>query len=445
MNDDMELVLTDGAKHRQLTRTEKFVLLPDKRRTKTAQELMQNMYENQMSLLCHCIRPPALMFTKHYTHKAHYYGLVCHASKGIHHRNCPHYRVVSGSIVHDKKRLLTAISQQEQVFDELSLFGSFDSSAGITTAKQNGDVRHYHRQNSGIKVPKLVCLTRFLIRKSGQNIISNNGYYNGTCRGALEAIRNAADSINFGPEGDTLKEWIFWGERGYKMACQKLYRTEDAGTWRENSRPHAIVLAIANEIKLNREDKSNKSISIDDAPPIFVQRIITEGVGVKDKSSPEKGGTNGPFLILYSLCRANKKNKYRPHTVFIKPIISNNRIMPVDSNYERSFAKQAAYMLLKGEGNKLEKPLTGQGIDGCYLLPDFLIKANGQEHLVEVMGMLGNPEYVTRKEYIVPLMHEAWPNHKVIELDPNDTDPSSESSFKNYINNLEQIVTDMKQ
>lgn len=418
---------------RELSHTEVFCLHPEKRGTKTAQNAIQELHEAHGTIACHCTNPPALMFARHYTYKKSYYGLVCHAAKGIHDKNCPHYRVVSGSIIHDPDRLQAQLKRQQQSFTEFSLFGEFSSSTGKTTTKQHRNVLNYKRNRSGVKVDKLVNLVRYLIKNSEQNIVFDQSYNKHNRNDAIRSLRESASGIAFGPEGSALSNWIFSGDNGYKLAAKALYDVERKNNWRPDSRPHALVVQIVDTVSIDRSNKSDKSISLDSGKNIFVQRILTEGFGVKDEANPSLGGTDGPFLVVYSLCRPNDKTKYRAHTMYIKPIVSKSRIMPVDSNYERNFAKQVIYRILQDNDGSIEKPIDGIGYADCFLLPDFLIDRKGKHHLIEIMGMLDDLDYVARKEYLVPLMGQAWPNHEVFELDPRPSNTKSDNSVRNYI------------
>jgi predicted nuclease of restriction endonuclease-like RecB superfamily len=112
----------------------------------------------------------------------------------------------------------------------------------------------------------------------------------------------------------------------------------------------------------------------------------------------------------------------------------------MDSDHERKFARQVIYKIKNHQGWKLIKPLEGVVIEDTFLVPDFLIEnsALNAHHLIEIMGMLSDPDYADRKEYIVPLMSKAWPHHKVVEIDP--VSPSKDK--RNYLEQLGRLCSD---
>ena len=131
---------------------------------------------------------------------------------------------------------------------------------------------------------------------------------------------------------------------------------------------------------------------------------------------------------------------FEPHTVYIKPVLYRNRLMLMDSDHERKFARQVIYKVKNHPGWTLIKPLEGKVIEDTFLMPDFLLEnpALDTRHLVEVMGMLNDPDYADRKEYIVPLMSKAWPHHKVVEIDP--VSPSADK--RDYLEQLARLCCD---
>ncbi|ENM5740395.1 hypothetical protein AB1F87_004021, partial [Vibrio mimicus] len=107
------------------------------------------------------------------------------------------------------------------------------------------------------------------------------------------------------------------------------------------------------------------------------------------------------------------------------------------SNHERKFARQVIHSIQSSQGWRLTKPLEGQAIDNCFVMPDFLLENDDKRHyhLIEIMGMLNNQDYVDRKDYIVPLMAQGWPSHQLFELDP--VKPSKD--IYNYLINLDKL------
>ncbi|MCG9579069.1 hypothetical protein L1D14_22980 [Vibrio tubiashii] len=448
MEPEIHIVDRKSGKYlRTLTDRECQDLSPENLRTARGQQLLQMLNTNGYHLSCQCTRPAALMFTRHYTQNTDHYGLVCHAVKGLHSENCHHFRVISGAIIRNPKGVDNAIAQQMESFDELSLLSEF-----AKPSKKNHDNQRKDKECSdsvaiaqtGAKVPSLVNLTRYLIKQSNQNVILSKDYWNQTPIDAIKMLIDAAKSISFGEDDNSssLRDWMFWGDKGHKFACSRLYRVEEAGRWRKGSRPHALVVSIADQIELEDSSGMAKWIKLDGGKPIYLQRVITEGIGVKNDANPSKGGTEGPFLVVYTVARPSKDRKFQGHTAFIKPIVSQQQALPVDSGYERNFAKRAIYHLLRShKPTCFTKPLEGIGVNGSFLLPDFLLEIGNEKHLIEIMGMLENPAYAARKEFLLPLMKDAWPDYVVFELDPRIDEPYQPGNVSHYIHSILQSRT----
>ncbi|ENM5776001.1 DUF1173 family protein [Vibrio mimicus] len=397
--------IEEGNVIRPLTSKEEFCLHPERRRTKTAQQLFQRLKENNEYLYCQCVFPPAVMFTRH-SHK-HGYSLVCHPTKGKHSKQCVHYRDIKGWVVHNPKAVNEAITRQADTFPTFSLHSSFaQGTRSINTKPQKGST-HNRAAKSGKRVDKLVNLVRFLIKTANQNTyVSGQPQLFGLK--ALEDLRDAAQQTTFGPS--TLKDWIFIGAHAFTEARTALTRVDTEGTWPSKGRPHAFMVMVADHIVIDEMDKANKTLTCNGAQ-FFVKRILTEGQGIR---------TPGPYLVFMSICQFVENGKFRLHTAYVKPILYSNWLMPVDSDHERKFARQVIHCIQPSHGWALIKPLEGKAIEGCFVMPDFLLENDDKNcyQLIEIMGMLNDQDYVDRKDYIVPLMAQGWPSHQLFELNP---------------------------
>ncbi len=451
MSVDMNVIdKRNGTLVRELSIDECGMLSPDRRGEKRAQQLLQELHSLGRHLECNCTSPPALMFAKHYTKNGDHFGLVCHAIKGAHDIECPNYRTISGEILSHNDAVARSASLSQDNFQSLSLLSPFatgtKSGSGISSpieTKDKGLQKH-----STKKLPALVALALYLIKTSGLNIVDSRRYYDASEHSSIASLIAAADDIAFGEESGKgkLSDWIFYGAKGHRWACSRLYKAEEEGNWKKGSRPHAFVIRVAHKITMQNDPGETKHFSLDEEPPIYVQRIITEGAGVKaSHSSGEDGkGTEGPFLVMYSVARPTQSRKFQGHTVYIKPILTESCFLPIDSNYERNFAKRAIYHLLKSDKGgpvKFVKPLDGVVHNDRYLLPDFLLEVGREKHLIEIMGMLNNPEYVSRKAHIIPLMQDVWPSHTIYELDPRVDDRLSVGNVSHYIESVLKPLT----
>lgn len=432
---------TNRREIRSLTSSENANLLPVNRSSEAAQLLIQSIHSEHQWLECDCTDDKAVMFARKYDK---HFSLVCHSKDGLHDKACPHFREIEGSSVFDKERTKQSMDRQALTYPDVSFCDKFATEKKIT---QNTKKTIGRRASGKRNVPKLTTLALFLIKQSQQHVIcSNDLYYNQSTEYALQRFRLAAANTKFGPS--TLNQWIGIGKESYKTILRRLYDIEKTDSWPKNKRPHAFICFVANTITVNDEESGIVSITVDENTDTEANAADTATNADKNKDKVntkfylkqlllEHQGlrTDGPYLVFMMICRATKDRKYQSHTAYVKPIINDNWLMPVDSNYERKFAKRVVYHVQKGENWSIEKPLEGKSLDDCYLLPDFLIAHQEHHHLIEVMGMLNNQDYLDRKDYIVPRMKLAWPNHTVFELDPTSTDVTC------YIKGLEGKVT----
>lgn len=402
--------IDDGSVIRPLNGKEIFCIHPERRGTKTAQTLIQRLKDNGEYLYCHCVNPPAVMFPRHYfSHNFSRYSLVCHVTKGLHDRGCEHYREIKGWLVNDPKAVNRAITRQSDTFPSLSLFPAFAQAQAQTNTKPKKGSTCNRNAKSGKRPDKLVNLVRFLIKKSGQNVLTSNQVFASQFK-ALNRLKDAGANTQFA--NGTLNDWIFIGGNAFYQARTALTKIRDQGLWPVSAgRPHAFLAMVTNDaIEINEEDKANKTVTVN-GKVFYVKRILTEGQGIRTKP---------PYLVFISLCEFIQGGAFRLHTAYIKSIVYPNLLMPIDSNYERKFARQVIHHIKDGDSWSLTKPLEGKAIDDCFVMPDFLLENTKLEinHLVEIMGMLNDQDYVDRKEYILPLMGKGWPDHLLHELDP---------------------------
>ena len=405
---------------RKISQEEEESILPNNRGGIKAQRLMQRLKESKHYLHCHCVSPAAVMFTQH--HKSGY-RLVCHSKLGVHDRNCAHFRDIQGWVVNNPKDAEYAIRRQQATYQNFSLFGPF---AGPKQKSQKSKGKQQNpTRKSGKKTPKITNLINYLIKKSENNVIQTNKKIT-TQQEAFQNIKQAAKNTKFG-DGN-LSDWIFFGNKCFGEARLALEKIRDNGKWIHAGRPHAFLIEVVDKAVIHDEDISKKHIKLDNWD-YYYERLITEGQGIK---------TEGPYLVFMAMCEIVENGKFRVHTIYIKPIVYNNVLMPVDSNYERKFVRRVIYALKKDADWKLTKPIDGKVVNNSFLLPDFLVENNKKKvfHILEIMGMLHDQDYVDRKDYIIPLMIDAWPYHEMFEIDPTH----SSSDIGNYLKKIDRIV-----
>ncbi|MCQ1060607.1 hypothetical protein LRP52_37085 [Photobacterium sp. ZSDE20] len=221
----------------------------------------------------------------------------------------------------------------------------------------------------------------------------------------MAQLRDAAKKIEFG-EG-TLDEWIFFGDKGLKIACSKLKAVEQ---WSGGGRPHAFVLQLWPNAQFD-----NNMVHCGHYLYEF-QRIVRPG-----------RKTQGPFIALMTVTDTGD-NVFKPHTLFIKPVVSAANPIPVDSHYERVVCKYIMQKLDRQHNPRLKwsltKPLLYKAGGGVALLPDFILQAKSDgkrvySEIIEVMGT-EDQEYAERKARLIPLMKRAYSIDKLTEVFQDD-------------------------
>ncbi|MFY2508820.1 hypothetical protein ACN3E9_11155 [Vibrio pectenicida] len=416
---------------RPLSRSEEWSLHPDRRTSESGQRLLQKLNENKEYLRCDCRQPSAMMQTSNYSAHGYGYRLVNHSRYGLHHGDCPFYREVQGWVVSNPEAAQRALSRQEQTFPTLELYGAFANESTKKVSKSDNAVTRQRSAKSGRRVDKIVNLVWFLVKQSHQDRFDSSEpkIYE---EEALKRFQQAGKNTAFGDS--TLDKWIFFGPRAFYQARDALVAIREKQGWQSGGRPHAFVAMVVDEVEIDDENKANRKVILkkdERDTPYYVHSIKTDGQGVR---------TPGPYLVFMSLCEYEKGGAFRAHTVYIKPILYANRLMLMDSDHERKFARQVIRKIQGCPGWTFGKPLEGKVIEDTFLMPDFLLEnpTLNIRHLVEIMGMLNDPDYADRKEYIVPLMSKAWTHHEVVEIDP--VSPSTDK--RDYLEQLARLCCD---
>jgi hypothetical protein len=433
--------IEDGNIIRTLKHSEELKLYPDNRREEAGQRLLQRFNENKEYLLCDCCQPHAVMQTSNYSAHGYGYRLVNHSQYGLHDKGCPFYSDIKGWVVHNPDAAQRALRRQEQTFETLELYSEFATGSTKKKSKSSNSVTKHRSAKYGRKVDKILNLVWYLVKQSNLDRFISGGPKMSE-EDALKRLQQAGKNTRFGDS--TLDKWIFFGPRAFYQAREALEDIREKQGWQSGGRPHAFVAVVADKIEIVTEEKFDK-----DGKKVKSFRINITNDGLKSRAmyyvySVKMDGqgisTPGPYLVFMSLCEYEKGGAFRAHTAYIKPVLYRDRLMLMDSDHERKFARQVIYKIKNHPGWTLIKPLEGKVIEDTFLMPDFLLEnpALNVRDLVEIMGMKGNPDYAERKEYIVPLMSKAWPHHKVVEIDP--VSPSADK--KEYLEQLGRLCGD---
>lgn len=372
-----------------------------------AQQELQTIYESGQHILCSC--HDARMFVRHLSSGA--YTLVNHPITGRHDEDCPFYSDISGEISErewggeiDGRPILTfCLHHDIKASDSTSTLSS-TSETSVSTTKRRKPVSKLYR---------LFCQ---LIHDS-----YNNSHYRGKSHNKMQSfydLRNAANSIAFGDM--TLDRWLFFGSKGFTFARSNLLRARDNDNWRGAGRPHALLIEICDDFEqVDGGFRTNNR---------FVKtRVIRSGLDT----------TPAPVLVMSSLVIEGDDVVY--HSSLVQPIVADSIWIPVDSNYERQFARMAIEYSDKSSDRKklsFTKPVHALVTqENIPLLPDFIFKTRNQSgsierFIVEIMGFDSGEwgeAYAARKEKIVPLMKRCFKPSELFEINGTDRERQIES------------------
>lgn len=130
--------------------------------------------------------------------------------------------------------------------------------------------------------------------------------------------------------------------------------------------------------------------------------------------------SKGPFIAAITYAPGSAKTEVVAQHAFVLPILGNTRPLPVESDLERRAAGSLLRLAEWAKKTKnaqfhVSKPMHDINVEGGQCRPDFLVRGPGGQVVVEVMGMLDDPEYRDRKERTHPLMRSLG---ELIEIGP---------------------------
>ncbi|MGN2715641.1 DUF1173 family protein [Aliivibrio fischeri] len=373
-------------------------LLEVNRRSIETQRLLAQVRESNQELRCHCTKEKARMFVR-FCHDN--FTIVNHPTEGLHSDDCQLFSVIHGY----SERQDDPPSQTQESIDVDSFVihrAISDVQRTSVSKEKNSEGKPYNREHSIDK------LFRFLCEKSYSNFHHKNKN-----QSTLVALRNLIEpttSIAFGET--TLNKYCFYGEKGYSFAFNTLRRDKKNNTYKGAGRPHALVFNVVEQISI-----SNGCIDLDGSK-YTAKRVIRAG-----------RKTAGPYLVILSLADDPIEDAILVYNVFIKPIVSTTSLMPVDSNHERIIASGLISLISNSQNQlarwSLQKPIFSKNArsNSVSVLPDFILRRKSIEtgkityvEVIEVMGMLSDPDYAARKAQLLPLMKEAWRANSIYEI-----------------------------
>ncbi|EJC7176013.1 hypothetical protein DC915_RS01995 [Vibrio parahaemolyticus] len=368
--------------------------LNDKRNHEASQKKLQAIYEARHDICCSCAK--ARMFVRYLSSGT--YTVVNHPVEGRHLKNCGFYTEVNGYIS-DKE------FGGSSDFKEILTFCYHNDINSTESTEQH---KPLSGKNSFNQQSKLLRLMNQLCTEAYMHAYIKPFFENRVSRHKQEArifakLRDSASSIQFGDT--TLDHYIFYGRQGEQYAERAL----KAKSWKGAGRRHVFLIEMVNIIQ------ENVCEMLFDGEPVYYERIIRPGLKT----------TSGPYLVLSSI--VEDEGEFFRHTACVKPIVSREVPMLVDSNYERTMALNLIANINEyTQSSKVDywsllKPLIPKpNANGEQILPDFILthKVKGRNAFREIVEVMGsdNEEYTARKQRLIPEMKQKFYSNQLSEV-----------------------------
>ncbi|ENI4487391.1 DUF1173 family protein [Vibrio fluvialis] len=372
------------------------ILLLSSRRDREAQSLLAQVREANQELRCHCTDSPARMFIR-FTHD--FFTLVNHPEQGQHAVDCPLVTEIHG--YSEREQGEVGAPKDERNLDNFFMHREINSSpveAGKPTSSS--------AKSSIKKEHKLDKLYRFMCEKTLGNWYYKHKNRHQTTMQVLASFREKCQHIPFGET--TLNQWIFYGHKGFDFAQESLVRAVRQSKWNGRGRPHAFWFTLSNDVQIAKDH-------------IVVDKVAYPYKKIVRPYAP----ANGPYFVCMTICIDN--GHVCSHTIYLRPIVTTNIPMPVDSQFERKVALEYMKWIDTSDTSiakwSLNKPIYSRSIedDSPHVLPDFVIQKKSPsgdltaKYVLEVMG--GRDEhYFERKARLMPIMLDAWGANELYEI-----------------------------
>lgn len=362
-----------------------------------SQKKLQSIYESNQHICCQC--NGARMFVRYLSSGR--YTVVNHPIEGRHSKQCKYYTEISGQIS-DREYGGEAEYKEILTFNYHADINSTDSTEPEIHDDPALTVTSQRSQPKLLRLMNQICSEAYLNTYLKPLYPAHTDTKKMELR-TLAKLRDAASTIRFGQS--TLDHYIFYGESGEQYAQRSL----QSKIWKGAGRRHVFLLDIVDTIT------QNYSELLFDGEPTFYERVIRPG----------QQGTKGPFLVISSA--VEDEGELFRHTACVKPIVSREVPMLVDSNYERKMGLLLIECInLQAERSKknywsLHKPLIPKpGASGEQILPDFILshKLNGKVEFREIVEVMGtdDPGYDERKQRLIPEMKDKFYSKRLVEV-----------------------------
>ena len=364
---------------------------------------LNQVHENKQWIVCDCLdstvdiaQRPALTVARSPKDKLYLRNLI---SRRAHAKHCPFAYTPSPTAEPNSNK-----GKQEDPRDILD--GALNLHRAAATGLTQGDTSNREKSSSSKSSKQIPRLGRVLLHlMEGAGML-----YQGSSYQFLDGIKDmrltAAELVAF--TGTPLDEVLCLSVRQERELIRKI---DDLRFVRSSA--YGLMVVIVHEIERG---------------PLSLLRYDKEGK-VEWKCTPRgevkvwarRSINKGPFMAAITYAPGAGSTEVCAQHAFILPILSNARPLPVESDLERRAAGALTRLAEWAERERktplhIIKPMHDIDVDGGQCRPDFIIRGPGGRAVIEVMGMIDDPEYMDRKSRTHPLMEQIGP---LIEIGPS--------------------------
>lgn len=353
---------------------------------------LQNMHLNGLWLKCNCVQQGAISFVRD---NGNTYSLVNKGAEGEHAQACPLWTLVNqgeGEPSPPKKGMKINKFNPVPIAD--SVAGGNARAAGRGEAKPRP-----HR------IHTLLC--SLLAGDRPKGTMKLNQYHKGKSYNLHSVYFSNVASASVCNKIKVKDLLLIYPGKEDSISSAKVEKMK--GSFDSKTAPQYYTILLVDNLTYN---DVNKTTSIHKDGKV---KTITF-----NKTTHCYPRTSGPRVCF--IVNAIIDGIWINQIIYTHPVVSPEHPILVDSDLERQFFNKLVEKL--PEKAVVIKPYFCDDFHGRILKPDFIIsngsydKDNRKSLVVEVMGLVDDPEYIARKRELIPLMEKRYSSN-VIEVLPN--------------------------
>ncbi|MBB1450056.1 hypothetical protein NQT72_01715 [Pseudoalteromonas carrageenovora] len=359
------------------------------------------MHLNGLWLKCGCVNHGAISFVRQ---RGNTYSLVNKGAEGQHSQNCLLWSLVNQG---QGEPLAPSKGRKINKFNPVRI-GDSASTGGNGNSTGRGNTKQIQHT-----IHALLC--NLLAGKSINRVMTLNKYYAGKSYNLKDVSFSRAASAVVCNELK-VKDLLFIPPKTEHSISKKEVE-KIADKFDKNTALQFYTILLVDDLDYDKE-KNTTEISIGNK-----SRKLTF-----NKTTHSYVRTTGPRVCF--IVQAIIDGKWTNQIIYTHPIVQCKYPILVDSDLERQFFHKLVENL--PQKAVITKPYFSDDYKGRVLKPDFIV-SDGEKDIkkrksvvVEVMGLIDDPDYQARKKELIPMMKSRYKS-EVIEVLPKSQDDSIRS------------------